>query len=412
MRDESGNDPNYAALGIARAQRLGGAADRALLGRCFGALGAGAAEARARREAKAAKVRREKEKKAAAKREREAQDAEAAATAAAVDAERRRVEAAAEAAAKAAAAVAAATHARSIVDRDRPSSRASISTCSTCATAASGAPTVVGDAPRPAARTLPPCQPSPSASSSSDRSGGSSGRCRSSRAPLDSLVAGAPLSGVVVGVKDFGVFVACGAERDGLIHVSEFPRGVPPPELGRRIDCYVQRVDLRQGRLSLTLYPPPPPPPKRAPPPPPPPPPPPRARSPPPAPPPSLTRSFALADFALVATHDRRAAAPRAAVPRAAPKPAPAPAPAPVPMPTPTPVRAAAATTTTLAESIEWVAPVTEEELAATRDVLATRTFRRGAARDAPARTMVLTDLEWRTAPQPLLVLLPHDPNW
>ena len=83
-------------------------------------------------------------------------------------------------------------------------------------------------------------------------------------------------------------------------------------------------------------------------------------------------------------------------------------------MPTPTPVRApaAAATTTTLAESIEWVAPVTEEELAATREVLATRTFRRGAARDAPVRTLVLTDLEWRTAPQPLLVLLPHDPNW
>ena len=23
-----------------------------------------------------------------------------------------------------------------------------------------------------------------------------------------------------------------------------------------------------------------------------------------------------------------------------------------------------------------------------------------------------VTDLEWRTAPQPLLVLLPHDPNW
>ena len=59
-------------------------------------------------------------------------------------------------------------------------------------------------------------------------------------------------------------------------------------------------------------------------------------------------------------------------------------------------------------------AGVTEEEVVAARDVLATRTFRRGAARDAPVRTMVLTDLEWRTAPQPLLdlVLLPHDPNW
>ena len=81
-------------------------------------------------------------------------------------------------------------------------------------------------------------------------------------------------------------------------------------------------------------------------------------------------------------------------------------------MPTPTPVRApAAAATTTLAESIEWVAPVTKEEVVAARDVLATRTFRRGAARDAGAHARP-DRLEWRTAPQPLLVLLPHDPNW
>ena len=105
--------------------------------------------------------------------------------------------------------------------------------------------------------------------------------------------------GVVVGVKEFGVFVACGAERDGLIHVSEFPRGAAAGA-GRRIDCYVQRVDLRQGRLSLT--------PtrrrrrrRRR-----------RARSPPPAPPPALTRSFALGLTSPCRHHvDRRAAAPR-----------------------------------------------------------------------------------------------------
>ena len=306
---------------------------------------ASAHSAPARRRRRAARRRRQRcgARRRRKRGEARARGAEAeAATAAAVNVERRRVEAAAEAAAQAAAAVAAATHARSIVDRSTVVARLDLD----ARHAPRPPPARSGRRrrrPRPAARTLPPCRsPSPSASSSSDRSGGSSGRRRAAGAARPAG-GGRQLPGRRRR-RELGVFVACGAERDGLIHVSE-PRGAPPPELGRRIDCYVQRVDLRQGRLSLTLHPPPPPPP-----------PPPPRWSPPPAPPPALTRSFALADFALVATTPT--AAPRRAPRRGRRQFAPAPR-----RRRRTRRRCGRWRRVVDAEAIEWVAPVTEEEI-------------------------------------------------
>jgi small subunit ribosomal protein S1 len=68
--------------------------------------------------------------------------------------------------------------------------------------------------------------------------------------------------GKVTNVELFGAFVDIGAERDGLIHISQLSdkrvnRVTDVLSEGETVTVWVQRVDPEQGRLSLTMIEPP-----------------------------------------------------------------------------------------------------------------------------------------------------------
>lgn len=76
--------------------------------------------------------------------------------------------------------------------------------------------------------------------------------------PMASLREGQPLKGVVRRIMPYGVFVSVGAERDGLVHVSEMRDGFTgnPAELvnlNDTIDVWVKSIDLEKQRISLTM---------------------------------------------------------------------------------------------------------------------------------------------------------------
>ncbi len=76
--------------------------------------------------------------------------------------------------------------------------------------------------------------------------------------PIASLKVGATVSGKIVRLTKFGAFVDIGAEKDGLIHISELAhtRVEEPAEVvqvGEQVEVKVLAVDQEKGQVSLSL---------------------------------------------------------------------------------------------------------------------------------------------------------------
>ncbi|ANE47068.1 hypothetical protein SY83_13225 [Paenibacillus swuensis] len=75
---------------------------------------------------------------------------------------------------------------------------------------------------------------------------------------LEDLVAGMELQGTVRNVIDFGAFIDIGVKNDGLVHISQLSdRFVKHPmdvvSVGDTVTVWVLGVDLKKGRVSLTM---------------------------------------------------------------------------------------------------------------------------------------------------------------
>lgn len=75
---------------------------------------------------------------------------------------------------------------------------------------------------------------------------------------LEDLKVGMELQGTVRNVVDFGVFVDCGVKEDGLVHISKIKKGyIKHPldvvSVGQIVKVWVVSVDLKKGRLELTM---------------------------------------------------------------------------------------------------------------------------------------------------------------
>ncbi len=84
---------------------------------------------------------------------------------------------------------------------------------------------------------------------------------RSDVMDMKDLKPGMALRGTVRNVTDFGAFVDIGVHRDGLVHISQLAnRRVGHPSevvrVGDVVDVWVQQVDEKKGRISLTMRPP------------------------------------------------------------------------------------------------------------------------------------------------------------
>jgi len=73
---------------------------------------------------------------------------------------------------------------------------------------------------------------------------------RSDVLSMDDLHDGMVLDGTVRNVVDFGAFVDIGVKQDGLLHISQIPRGVTLG-VGDVIPVRVRNVDKERGRISL-----------------------------------------------------------------------------------------------------------------------------------------------------------------
>lgn len=76
--------------------------------------------------------------------------------------------------------------------------------------------------------------------------------------PIASLQVGATVSGKIVRLTKFGAFVDIGAEKDGLIHISELAHTrVEEPsdvvQVGEEVEVKVLAVDQEKGQVSLSL---------------------------------------------------------------------------------------------------------------------------------------------------------------
>ena len=76
--------------------------------------------------------------------------------------------------------------------------------------------------------------------------------------PIASLKEGQELEGIVRRIMPYGVFVGVGAERDGLVHISELQQGYTgdPTQVVNENDTvtvWVKSVDLDRQRISLTM---------------------------------------------------------------------------------------------------------------------------------------------------------------
>jgi ribosomal protein S1 len=74
----------------------------------------------------------------------------------------------------------------------------------------------------------------------------------------DDLQEGANVSGTVVRVENFGVFVDIGAERPGMIHVSELTDGfVKSPsdvvKVGDKVDARILKVNRKKRQIDMTM---------------------------------------------------------------------------------------------------------------------------------------------------------------
>jgi len=75
---------------------------------------------------------------------------------------------------------------------------------------------------------------------------------------LEDLSKGDHLQGTIRNIVDFGAFVDCGVKTDGLVHISELARKfIKHPldvvSIGQIVDVYVKDVDIKRGRLQLTM---------------------------------------------------------------------------------------------------------------------------------------------------------------
>ncbi len=79
-----------------------------------------------------------------------------------------------------------------------------------------------------------------------------------SRRPLSELQVGQELQGTVTKVELFGAFVDVGAERDGLVHISNLRkervnRVEDVVSSGAAVTVWVSKVDAASGRVELTM---------------------------------------------------------------------------------------------------------------------------------------------------------------
>lgn len=75
---------------------------------------------------------------------------------------------------------------------------------------------------------------------------------------MEDLKAGMELKGTVRNVIDFGAFVDIGVKQDGLVHISKLSnKFVKQPKdvvaVGDVVTVWVEQVDLKKGRISLTM---------------------------------------------------------------------------------------------------------------------------------------------------------------
>ncbi len=78
---------------------------------------------------------------------------------------------------------------------------------------------------------------------------------------IEDLVPGMEMQGTVRNVIDFGAFVDIGIKNDGLVHISQLSGSfVKHPmdvvSVGDNVTVWVMAVDLKKGRVSLTMRPP------------------------------------------------------------------------------------------------------------------------------------------------------------
>ena len=78
---------------------------------------------------------------------------------------------------------------------------------------------------------------------------------------MEDLKRGMELQGTVRNVVDFGAFVDIGVKQDGLVHISKLAnRRVKHPldivSLGDIVTVWVEDVEMKKGRISLTMLPP------------------------------------------------------------------------------------------------------------------------------------------------------------
>ncbi len=73
---------------------------------------------------------------------------------------------------------------------------------------------------------------------------------RSDVLKAEDLVTGMQLKGTVRNVIDFGAFVDIGVKQDGLLHISQIPRGTVL-KVGDILDVEIQKIELERGRISL-----------------------------------------------------------------------------------------------------------------------------------------------------------------
>lgn len=78
---------------------------------------------------------------------------------------------------------------------------------------------------------------------------------------LEDLTTGLELQGTVRNVVDFGIFVDVGVKQDGLVHISKLTnRFVKHPldvvSVGDLVQVWVEDVDVKKGRVALTMLPP------------------------------------------------------------------------------------------------------------------------------------------------------------
>ena len=78
---------------------------------------------------------------------------------------------------------------------------------------------------------------------------------------MEDLQVGMELQGTVRNVVDFGAFVDIGVKQDGLVHISKLKKQrIKHPlevvSLGDIVTVWVEQVDVKKGRISLTMLPP------------------------------------------------------------------------------------------------------------------------------------------------------------